>query len=403
VSRVLAAVLALALPCPVVAQARCAPATAKLVRFEPAALEAGRRVLRVGPGEKLATPGLAARVARDGDAVLIEAADYPDSGAVWPQDRLLLRGVDGRPHLIAGPKLAQGKAIWVINGDDVVVENVEFSNARIPSHNGAGIRMQDARLTIRAGVFHDSDMGILTDNDPTHELLIEFSEFARNGHASGQAHNLYVGSIGRFEIRYSSSYGAKAGHLLKSRARRNVVAYNQLADSPSGPSSYELDFPRSTDTTVIGNLILQAETSPNQAMLTFGAEDKGRPPLGRLRIAWNTFVSLRPNPVFIFNHSAEPALIVGNLFAGAVGKQVRGPAESHGNGTVARSVFADPDGLDFRLRPDELASLAVPEGSLDVPADLRPQHEYVQPASGRPRATASLRFPGGFGVCGHAM
>jgi hypothetical protein len=401
VSRVLAAMLALALPCPVGEQVSCAPAPGELVRFEPAALAAGRRVLRVGPGEQLATPGAAARVARDGDAVLIEAAEYPDSRAVWPQNRLLLRGVNGRPHLIAGPKLAQGKAIWVINGDDVVVENVEFSNARIPSHNGAGIRMQGARLTIRAGFFHDSDMGILTDNDPTQDLLIEFSEFARNGHASGQAHNLYVGSIGRFEIRYSSSYGAKAGHLLKSRARRNLVAYNRLADAPPGPSSYELDFPRSTDTTVIGNLILQAETSPNQAMLSFGGEDKGRPPLGRLRVTWNTFVSLRPNPVFIFNHSAEPALIVGNLFTGAAGKQVRGPAESRGNLTVARRVFTDPDGLDFRLRPDELASL--PKGSLDVPAELRPQYEYVQPESARPRAPATLVFPGGFGVCGNTL
>jgi hypothetical protein len=400
VSRVLAAVLALALPCPVLGQAPCAPGTGKLVRFEPAALDAGRRVLRVGPGEKLATPGAAARVARDGDAVLIDAAEYPDSRAVWPQNRLLLRGVNGRPHLIAGPKLAQGKAIWVINGDDVVVENVEFSNARIPSHNGAGIRMQGARLTIRAGFFHDSDMGILTNNDPTQELLIEFSEFARNGHASGQAHNLYVGSIKRFEIRYSSSHGANTGHLLKSRARQNLVAYNRLADSPPGPSSYELDFPRSTDTTVIGNLILQAETSPNQTMLSFGAEDRGRPPLGRLRIAWNTFVSLRPNPIFIFNHSTEPALIVGNLFAGAAGRQIRGPADSRGNRTVAQRVFTDPAALDFTLRPGELASLAVPEGSLEVPAELRPQHEYVEPESGRPRAT--LVFPGGFGVCGNA-
>jgi hypothetical protein len=394
--------LALALPSPAAGQASCTPTKGKLVRFEPVAIDAGRRVLRVGPGEKLATPGAAARVARDGDAVLIEAAEYPDSRAVWPQDRLLLRGVDGRPHLIAGPKLAQGKAIWVINGDDVVVENVEFSNARIPSHHGAGIRMQGARLTIRAGFFHDNDMGILTDNDPTHELLIEFSEFARNGHASGQAHNLYVGSIGQFEIRYSSSHGARTGHLLKSRARRNVVAYNRLADSPPGPSSYELDFPRSTDTTVIGNLILQAETSPNQAMLSFGAEDKGRPPLGRLRVAWNTFVSLRPNPVFIVNRSAEPALVVGNLFAGAAGKQIRGPAESHGNRTAAMRVFADPAKLDFRLRSGELA-LTVPDGSLDVPAELRPRHEYVEPASGRPRASANLEFPGGFGVCGNAL
>ena len=116
---------------------------------------------------------------------------------------------------------------------------------------------------MRAGYFHDNDTGLLSDNDVRQEIAIEHSEFARNGHPDGKAHNLYIGSIKRFEMRFSSSHGARNGHLLKSRAKQNLVAYNRLADVPPGPASYELDFPRSTDTTVIGNLILQAEASPN--------------------------------------------------------------------------------------------------------------------------------------------
>jgi hypothetical protein len=368
------------------------------LRYEPAPLEPGRRILRVGPGHKFTSPKDAVRAAKDGDAILIDPGEYPEERAVWTQHRLLLRGVDGRPHLIAGKTLAQGKAIWVINGDDVVIENVEFSGAQIPIHNGAGIRMQGDRLTVRASYFHDSDMGILTDNDPAQELLIEFSEFARNGHASGQAHNLYVGAIGRFELRYSSSYGAHIGHLLKSRAKRNMIVYNRLADEPAGPSSYELDFPRSTDTTVIGNLIVQSATSPNGAILSYGAEDKGRPPVGRLRVAWNTFYSSRSQPVFIFNRSAQPALIVGNLFSGAAGQDIRGPAEARGNRTVPARVFADPRGLDFRLRRGEIE----PDDQhrhLDAPDDLRPAFEYVHPDTVRHRAPDSLAYPGAYGAC----
>ena len=103
------AVVSLALPAATWGQDPCSSTAATAVGYEPVAIVSGRRVLRVGPGQTLATPTAAARVARDGDAVLIEAADYRDSRAVWPQSQLLIRGVDGRPHLVAGGELAQGQ------------------------------------------------------------------------------------------------------------------------------------------------------------------------------------------------------------------------------------------------------------------------------------------------------
>jgi hypothetical protein len=400
VTRALLVTLALTLPGAAWADGACVAETGDPLGFEPAPIEAGRRVLHVGPGRKLATPAAAARAARDGDAILIDAAEYPGSRAVWPQSRLLIRGVNGRPHLVGGEKLAQGKAIWVFNGDEVVVENVEFSGARLASGNGAGIRAQGRRLTVRAGYFHDSDTGLLSDNDPEQQITIEYSEFARNGHEDGKAHNLYIGSIGRFEMRFSSSHGARAGHLVKSRAKQNLIAYNRLADLPAGPASYELDFPRSTDATVIGNLILQAQASPNGTILSYGAEDKGRAPEGRLRIASNTFVSLRSRPIFVFNHSPEPALIVANVFGGAAGQDVRGPADSRGNLIAPLSDFADSAALDFRLgRPAASSRGTVPLiGSR--PPDLVPEFEYVHPSAARVRTNAGRDLPGAFGSCG---
>ena len=46
----------------------------------------------------------------------------------------------------AGTRLHQDKAIWVIKGNNVLVENIEFFNARSSDDNGAGIRAQGARL-----------------------------------------------------------------------------------------------------------------------------------------------------------------------------------------------------------------------------------------------------------------
>jgi hypothetical protein len=396
VSRWWLAALALALAGPARAQAPCGASGPS--GFEPAAIDAGRRVLQVGPGRKLATPAAAASAARDGDVILIEAADYPDSRAVWSQSGLLLRGVNGRPRLIAGHTLAQGKAIWVIRGDEVVVENVEFSAARSPDHNGAGIRAEGRRLTVRGAYFHDNENGILTANDPEQQLTVEYSEFTRNGHENGLAHNLYVGSIARFEMRFSSSSGARTGHLVKSRARENLIEYNWIADRPAGPASYELDFPRSTAATVIGNLILQSEASPNATMLSYGAEDKGRAPTGSLRVAWNTFVSLRSRPVFIANRSPQPALVVNNVFGGAAGQDVRGAADADGNLTVPLSAFVDPRASEFRLRDSAGARSAAADTSSRP--DLLPRFEPVPAAGMRRRPTEGHALPGAFGSCG---
>jgi hypothetical protein len=396
VSRVWLAAMALTLAGPVRSQAPC-PAS-EPSGFQPAAIDAARRVLHVGPGRKLATPGAAASAARDGDAILIDAAEYPDSRAVWSQNRLLIRGVNGRPHLIAGERLAQSKAIWVISGAEVIVENVEFSGAKSPDHNGAGIRAEGRLLTVRGAYFHDNETGILTGNDPEQQLTVEYSEFARNGHENGLAHNLYVGSIRRFEMRFSSSSGARTGHLVKSRARESVIEYNWIVDLPAGPASYELDFPRSTSATVIGNLILQSEGSPNATMLSYGAENNGRAPAGRLRVAWNTFVSLRRLPVFIANRSPQPVLVLHNVFGGAAGQGVRGAADADGNLTVPLSAFVAPRASDFRLRDSEVARTAA--AGTSSPPDLLPRFEPVSPAGMRQRPTGERALPGAFGSCG---
>ena len=54
-----------------------------------------------------------------------------------------------------------GKAIWVIAGDDVTVENITFSGARVPDQNGAGIRAEGKNLTVRSSRFYDNENGIL--------------------------------------------------------------------------------------------------------------------------------------------------------------------------------------------------------------------------------------------------
>ena len=56
---------------------------------------------------------------------------------------------------------AEGKAIWVIKGNNTRVANIEFSGAKVRDKNGAGIRQEGINLTVMGCYFHDNENGIL--------------------------------------------------------------------------------------------------------------------------------------------------------------------------------------------------------------------------------------------------
>jgi hypothetical protein len=122
-------------------------------------------VLRVGAQRQLERPSAAAQIARDGDTIEIDAGTYPGDAAVWRANRLTIRGVGGRAHLRADGAEAEGKGIWVIKGNDTTIESVEFSGAKVPDKNGAGIRQEGSGLTVRNCHFHDN--GTASSPGPT--------------------------------------------------------------------------------------------------------------------------------------------------------------------------------------------------------------------------------------------
>jgi hypothetical protein len=198
------------------------------------------RVLRVGPDEALKVPSEAARIAADGDTVEIVAGDYTADVASWRQNRLTLRGVGGRPHLRAAGRAAEGKAIWVIKGDEVLVENVEMSGTRVPGFAGAAIRAEGGKLTLRNVHFHDHQMGILTNNNGRGELAIIDSEFDHNivdyERYGKLGHNIYVGQIASFELRGSYVHDAVIGHQVKTRARRTPSSATASSMATAAPA-----------------------------------------------------------------------------------------------------------------------------------------------------------------------
>ena len=267
--------------------------------------QASERVLQVGPTRKLKTPSQAAVAAKNGDTIEIDAGLYSGDVATWTRNNLTIRGVGGRAHLDAHGRNAQGKGIWVIQGANTTVENIEFSGARVLDQNGAGIRQEGPGLTLRNCYFHDNENGILTGANLTSDIVIENSEFARNGFGDGQSHNIYIGTVRSFTLRYSYSHLAKIGHLVKSRAQTNYILYNRLTDE-TGTASYEIDLPAGGRAYVIGNLIQQSPTTDNETIISF-AEEGGRNAVQELYVVNNTIVNDYAEGGIFVHVSGSPA------------------------------------------------------------------------------------------------
>ena len=119
------------------------------------------RIIQVGPTRALNVPSQAASVARAGDIIEIDAGNYVGDVTAWWADNLTIRGVGGRPRLLAAGMSAENKAIWVIKGRNAIVENIEFTEATGPNGNGAGIRAEGINLKVLNCYFHDNQEGIL--------------------------------------------------------------------------------------------------------------------------------------------------------------------------------------------------------------------------------------------------
>lgn len=348
------------------------------------AATASAKTLEVGPDSKYKTPCQAFQDAADGDIIHISAAgSYDGDVCRIAANGLVIRGIYGRAKIDAAGRSAEGKAIWVIGGKDTTIENIELSGCRVPDKNGAGIRQEGPNLTIRGCYFHNNENGILSGKNPGSEILIEKTEFANNGYGDGYSHNIYIGNVRKFTMRFCYSHRSAGGQLVKSRAAENHILYNRLTDE--GGSNYELDLPNGGRAYVIGNIFQQSPTTTNSAILAFGAE--GPTPASRLLVINNTFVNDRHTGLFVQvdKRVTERALIVNNIFAGPGRTCSQETALFLANYAGGDPGFKNPGQYDYGLN--------VLSPCIDAGADLValglgaviPEFEYVHRCQGGKR------------------
>lgn len=350
---------------------------------QPLSVPPGATVWRVGPSRPIQRISEAARLARSGDVVEIDAGDYLGDVAVWEQSQLTIRGVGGAARLYADGRHAEGKAIWVIRRGEFDISNIDFIGARVADRNGAGIRFEGGRLTLRHCLFWGNQMGLLTsngDNAPKSSLRVEQSEFAYSHAQPRLGHNLYVGSIDELVVVGSYFHHANMGHLLKSRARRSEVKYSRFTDEGGGRAAYELEFPNGGEVLLVGNIVQQQLGTTNPAMVSVGAEGYTWP-VNSLTVVANTLVNDRPRGRSFLRVAAgaSPVWVANNLLVGAGGLQLPDGALEFNNPLARWVDLVMPVREDYRLIRDEPQFQWRQPPGPDALSRLMPTAQYMHP------------------------
>lgn len=349
-------------------------------------------IYQVGATRTYTVPSAVASLVSAGDTIEIDAATYVGDVASWYANNLYIRGVgNGYAQLDANGNNAEGKAIWVIKGNNCRIENIAFSNCIVADHNGAGIRQEGKNVHITHCFFHHNEMGILAGNNTPSNITIEYSEFAFNGYGDGYTHNVYINHIDTLWFRYNYSHDPTVGHALKTRARHNYILYNRISEE-NGDGSYTIDVPNGGETIVMGNLIEQGANSQNSTIVAYGSEGINNP-IADFVVVNNTIVNNRPSGTFFAVSSSTNLFKLYNNLVLGNGNYVNGSAavlDTLGNQrytNIATAQLAAPNTFDYHLQSNSPAIDAAVYAGNYAGMALLPLRKYVHVAQTAARVT----------------
>lgn len=341
-------------------------------------------------------------LAENGDTIIIAEDTYNgDRQVTWSKNNLLIRGTGKNTILVAGESIANdqsnGKGIFVIKGSNTTVENITFSNAKVESGNGAGIRLEGVNLDVRYCRFFGNEMGILQGGKISDcRVLIEYCEFNNNGNSKnpGYQHNIYINYVDTLIFRFNLSMNAVAsGHEFKSRAYNSFIMYNRISNTNS-VDSRNIDLPNGGTAVIVGNIIEQGEESENSNIIGYGLEGLKNPTPNNLWIANNTIINNKSKGSFVNIVDGTDSLVLyNNVMVGAkTGGLIIGTpkyldsASNFINNDVNSAGLKDISKLDFtplensplvdngKIIKDENDNLIIIKGH-----ELFPYFEYITP------------------------
>ncbi len=191
------------------------------------AVQASAATLTVGKDQELPTPSAAAQQAQSGDTVEIEPGTYYDC-AVWKQNHLIIAGA--APGVVITDTACEGKALFVITGNEVTIRDLTLARARVPDGNGAGIRLEGDGLTLQRVKFENDQVGLLAGADSENPIAVTDCVFQGGGRGGDRPmFAVMVGASHVLRIEGSTFTGGMGGQVSTS-ALRTELSGNHIGD-----------------------------------------------------------------------------------------------------------------------------------------------------------------------------
>jgi hypothetical protein len=266
---------------------------------------ANARELHVGPGEAYAAPSAAAAVAQEGDTVDIAPGIYYDC-AVWRANGLTISGTG--PGVQITDRACAGKAAFVIDGNNVHIERLNFARVRVMDGNGAGIRAEGHDLTVQDSGFVNNQDGILAGG-PGGELRIIDCIFDGNGVSwdDRPTHAVSVGSLDLLRVEHTTFENARGGNHIQSAARRTEIINSTLIDEGGRMSGAMVQIAGPTLILDRNTLDLRPGAAERPgAVLVFEATNT-------IVVTNNTLVEPKGDVPLLRNWSGNPATVTANV------------------------------------------------------------------------------------------
>ncbi len=329
--------------------------------------------------------------ARDGDVIDLLPGVYTQP-VLLEGRRITLRGMaSAEPVVFKGGARATGqRALLAVRGGEVTLQNIEFRGARADDGSGAGVLLESGSLRVVNCRFFDNEYGLLTGNEARSTLTIESSVFGMAPKVVGGLHHLLnVGRIARLAVTGTRFQQGFEGHLIKTRARENLIAYNFIHDGQRGGASYEIDIAGGGLATVVGNVIGQGSDSQNPVLVAYGADDRHWD-ANRLLVAHNTLINYGWLPAWYLRVFSDrmPAgvevVAVNNLLVGQGVFSWWAPGHFDGNRHATLGMLRDAETYAFELSPGSWWRGSGVDPRAVRGHDLAPRAEFKWPVGTEP-------------------
>jgi hypothetical protein len=220
----------------------------------------------------------------------------------------------------------EGKAAFVLRGQESWVDGIVFRGIRVGDGNGAGIRTEVGDLHVTNSMFLDSQEGILGGQPTGQRITIDRSTFSGLGQCDESpscAHSIYLVNRGQVTVTRSRFERGHGGHYVKLRVPHVQIADNSFDDTHGSKTNYMIDLSEGGTGLIARNVMVQGRNKENwTGFIVVSAEAKTYPATG-LRIEGNT-ATLAPgvdkSPAFVANASGDQLAVGANVLGAGVRK-----------------------------------------------------------------------------------